>query len=221
MKIKKATVLAGALGLGALALAGPALATSTPTNVSVGGSTAAASYNLTASAPNTLTFSVQRSTTPLNMTCTSGAVPASPVSTVQGGPGVTNIATLNKVNFSGCTGPGGALTVTTSGAWTLHRTGGTVTSAQTDVVSGHIENITAVVSNTVCEFTVTGQADGTFNEATQTLTINETGFDGDLDVVRSTNPAKACLNQVPTTSVANFGGAFSVTTSGGPVNLVP
>ncbi len=201
MKIKHAVVGSAALAL--VALAGPAMATGSAYTVSVGGSSAPATNALTATAPSALTFAVPT----LSMTCANAAVPASPASSVFSGTSITDIAAINRVNFAGCTGPGGALTVATVGSWKLHGT--SAATSGNDVISGHIENITANVSNAVCRFTVTGSANGTFDEATQKLTINETGFTGNLKV----STASGCLGQVTTGQNANFNGVFNVTSA--------
>jgi hypothetical protein len=211
MKIKNTAIGAAALALGAVAVAGPALATGSTYAVSVGGSSAAGTHNITASA-GAISFAVPLVT----MSCTSANVPASPASTVTSGPSVTDIAAINQVNFGGCTGPGGSLTVTTSGSWTLHGTGA-ATSGSSDVVAGHIENITARVFNAACDFTVTGTARGSFDEATQKLTINEPGGTGGQLKVTSVSASKPCLSKVKVNDIASFNGVFTV--AGGPILL--
>jgi hypothetical protein len=210
MKIKHAAIGTAALALAGVAVAGPALATGNAYTVAVGGSSAAGTHNITATTTGTLSFAVPT----LSMGCSSANVPASPASTVTSGTGVVDIASINKINFVGCTGPGGSLAVTTSGTWKLHGTSA-ATSGATDVVTGHVENITANVSNAVCKFTVTGKADGSFDEATQKLTIAETGFSGDLKVSNVTG----CLGQVTNGQNANFSGVFNVASADGAINL--
>ncbi|ALX03387.1 hypothetical protein [Aeromicrobium erythreum] len=210
MKIKHAAIGTAALALAGVAAAGPALATGNSYTVAVGGSSAAGTHNITAASTGSLSFAVPT----LSMGCTSAAVPSSPASTVSSGTGVVDIAAINKINFSGCTGPGGSLTVTTSGSWKLHGTSA-ATSGSSDVVSGHVENITAVVSNAVCRFTVTGSATGSFNEANQQLNVNETGFTGNLKVSNVTG----CLGQVQNGQSANFTGNFQVTSPDGAINV--
>ncbi|NRQ48739.1 hypothetical protein [Aeromicrobium stalagmiti] len=208
MKLKHAAIGTAAIALAAVGAAGPALATGSTYTVAVGGSSAAGTHNITATA-GALSFAVPT----LTMGCSSANVPASPASTVASGAGITDIAAINKINFVGCTGPGGALTVTTVGSWKLHGTSA-ATAGATDVISGHVENITANVSNAVCRFTVTGSANGTFNEATQKLTVSETGFTGNLKVTS----ASGCLGQVTTGQNANFSGVFTVASADGAIN---
>ncbi|MCL8250090.1 hypothetical protein AERO_01730 [Aeromicrobium fastidiosum] len=210
MKIKHAAIGTAALALAGVAVAGPALATGSAYTVAVGGSSAAGTHTITAASSGTLSFAVPT----LTMGCSSAAVPASPVSTVASGTGITDIASINKINFSGCTGPGGSLTVTTVGSWKLHGTGA-ATSGATDVVAGHVDNITATVSNAVCRFTVTGKADGSFDEAAQKLTVAETGFTGNLKVSNVTG----CLGQVVNGQNANFSGVFNVASADGAINV--
>ncbi len=210
MKIKHAAVGTAALALAGVAVAGPALATGNAYTVAVGGSSAAGTHNITATTTGSLSFAVPT----LTMGCSSAAVPASPASTVASGTSITDIASINKINFTGCTGPGGALAVTTVGSWKLHGTSA-ATAGATDVVSGHVDNITANVSNAVCKFTVTGKANGSFDEATQKLTVSETGFTGNLKVSAVTG----CLGQVQNGQNANFSGVFNVASADGAINI--
>ncbi|KQY56113.1 hypothetical protein ASD11_16755 [Aeromicrobium sp. Root495] len=209
MKIKNAAIATAGLALAGVAVAGPALATGSSYTVAVGGSSAAGTHNITATSSGPLGFAVPT----LTMGCTSAAVPASPVSTVASGTAITDIASINKINFTGCTGPGGALTVTTVGSWKLHATGA-ATSAATDVIAGHVDSITANVANAVCKFTVTGKANGTYNEGTKVLNVSETGFTGNLKV----SNVVGCLGQVQNGQSANFTGSFNVVSPDGLIN---
>lgn len=211
MKIKHAAIGAAALALAGVAAAGPALASGNAYTVSVGGSSAAGTHPITATATGTLTFAVPT----LSMTCNNTTnVPSSPVSSVTSGTGVTDIASINKINFNGCTGPGGSLAVTTVGSWKLHGTSA-ATSAATDVISGHIDDIQANVSNAVCSFTVTGSATGSYNEASKVIQINETGFTGNLKV----SNVRGCLGRVQSGQSANFTGGFNVVSPDGVINV--
>ena len=208
MKFKNAAIVTAGLALAGVAVAGPALATGSSYTVSVGGSSAAGTHNITATTTGSLSFAVPT----LSMSCTSANVPTSPASTVASGTSITDIAAINKINFAGCVGPGGTLAVTTVGTWKLHGT--SAATSGNDVISGHVENITANVSNAVCKFTVTGQANGTFDEATQTLQVSETGFTGNLKVSNVTG----CLGQVTSGQNANFTGTFNVASVDGAIN---
>ena len=208
MSLKHAVVGSAALSL--VALAGPATAAGNAYTVSVGGSSAAGTHTITAATTGSLTFAVPT----LSMACTSANLPASPGSSVASGTGVTDIASINKINFVGCTGPGGALAVTTVGSWKLHGTGA-ATAGSSDVIAGHIEGITANVSNAVCRFTDTGSANGTFDEATQALAVTETGFSGNLKVSNVTG----CLGQITAGQAANFTGTFNVTSPDGAITV--
>ena len=201
-----------------LAFAAPALATGLSTTVAVGGSTAAGTHPITAASSGTLSFAAEKTDgTYLTMSCSSAAVPSSPVSTVASGT-VTDIAKINKLNFTGCTGPGGTLTVATSGTWLVHRTGGTVTSAQTDTLKGHVENITANVGNLVCKFTVTGKAAGTVAEGTQTLKVNETAA---TTAGLTVSNIQGCGGQLKSGGKAKFTGSFKIKSPDGAINAVP
>lgn len=211
MKIKHAALGGAVVALVGVVAAAPAMATGSSYTVSVGGSSAAGSHPITATATGTLNFNVPT----LSMTCNNTSnVPASPVSSVASGTGVTDIASINKINFNGCTGPGGTLAVTTVGSWKLHGTSA-ATSGATDVINGHIEGITANVSNAVCGFTVTGSAKGTYNEGTKVLQVNETGFTGSLKV----SNVRGCLGQVQNGQSADFIGGFNVNSPDGVINV--
>lgn len=210
MKIKHAALGGAVVALAGVVAAGPALATGSSYTVGVGGSSAAGTHNITAASSGSLSFAVPT----LSMGCTSANVPTSPVSTVASGTGIVDIAAINKINFVGCTGPGGSLAVTTVGSWKLHGTGA-ATSGTSDVVAGHVDNITANVANAVCRFTVTGKANGTFSESTQRLQVSETGFTGNLRV----SNVVGCLGQVQNGQAANFTGTFDVTSPDGAINV--
>lgn len=218
MKLKRTIVGIAALAL--TAFGGPALATGNAYAVAVGGSTANTSYALSMASAGTLQWSLQRDApygTNLNMNCTSANVTGSGA-TVNGGASdgtaPTEIANFPSMNFLGCSTFGGALTVTTNAPMVLHGTSAATTSA-TDVVQVHLEGVDITWSNAVCKFRWTGSARGSFNEATQQLTINETGYTGSL----SYSLIAGCLGQVPASGNANLAGTFNVMTAGGAINL--
>lgn len=118
-----------------------------------------------------------------------------------------------------CTGPfGAAMGVNQLDEWEIHATG-PATSGNTDVVEGYIsgpnnEPLHAQVfalsggkNGTQCNFIVEGYAYGEFNEATQTLNVNHTGFGPELTVLSTTGD---CLGTVPAGSRAEFVGSFKI-----------
>ena len=217
MKLKHSLVAGATLGL--VAVAGPALATGSASTVAVGGNSTAGQSPVTATSDGPLTFQAEKPDgTFLTMNCESGNVPASPASYVNRGTGIVDIATLNRINLVRCTGPGGGLTVTMAPSQKLHRTGA-VTAGATDVIAGHIDGVKATASNAVCRFTVTGGADGTFNEGNQKLTINETA--NGTGAALTVSGVTGCLGQVKNGGKAKFSGTFTTTTSGGAVNVKP
>ncbi len=217
MKIKHLAAGVGVVGL--VFAAGPALATGNSYTVSVGGSSATGTHAVTATSDASLTFQAEKPDgTFLNLTCSSSAVPSGSGSIVRSGTGITDIADLTGVTFSTCTGPGGNLTVTTSGTWKLHGTSA-ATTGSSDVVAGHIENITANASNAVCRFTVTGGADGSFNEANQKLSVNEQA-DGTGQAL-TVSGVSGCLGQIKNGGKAKFVGTYSTTVTGGAINVQP
>ena len=182
MFIRRALATGAALLATAVLAAGPAHATGLTYTVSGGGSSAPGTAPFVASSTSSLTLGP--------IVCTSAAVPASPASVITTGPSVVDILTLNRLAGSGCTG---STSVTSTGSWTMHGTT-TATAGSTDVVAVHLHGVSLVVAGAICRFTVTGAGlvDGTFDEATQRLTISEPAASGTLTV----SNVSGCLGQV-------------------------
>ena len=217
MKIKHLAAGAGVVGL--VLAAGPAFATGNSYTVAVGGSSTAGTAAVTATSDAALEFYAEKPDGSfLKLTCASSAVPSGSGSVVNKGTGITDVANLQGVTFSTCSGPGGTLNVTTSGTWKLHGTS-TATSTASDTIQGHIENVTANASNAVCSFTVTGGADGSFSESTQKLSVNEqaNGVGQALPV----SGVSGCLGQIKNNGKAKFIGTYTTSVTGGSVNLLP
>jgi hypothetical protein len=209
-------LVAGAATVGLVALSGPAFAAGPPYTVAVGGSTSG-TQAVTATSTGTVQFTARNNSgVIINMNCTS----VSGNGTVTKGTGLTQVATITSTTWVGCRIPGGPATVTQNGIWNLTGTGSTATAGTSDTVAGYVGNANASVALTsspaLCSFTVTGQADGTFNEATQQLVINETGYSGDL-TLSSVGP---CLGQLQNGNPANMITTLNISTGGaGAINL--
>lgn len=216
MKVKHA--LAGALVLTLAVLAGPASATGNTYTVSVGGSTIDIPHDMYGSTSGSVAISLQRvGMPPFNSSCTSANLVGTGSAVnggTSGGSSPTDIADLPDINFIGCTTIGGVATVVTS-PMQLHGLS-TATAGAVDVVQVHIDGINLTVSSVACAFRLSGAARGTFNEATQQLTINETGFSGGLTYAR----ISGCLGQVPVSGNANLSFTMNVSTSGGAINIM-
>ena len=197
----------------ALTLATPAMASAAPPyTVSVGGSSTAGSHPFTAASVGGINFATALNT----MSCTS----ATASGTVQSGTGLTTVATIASTGWSGCTEQFGTpLTVTHAGSWSLTPTG-TATSGSTDVVAGKIIGVSAHVADSsgtgLCDFTVGGNVDGSFNEGTQRLVIAETGADSSLTV---TSVAGDCLGTIAVGDAASFSGSYAITSPDGAINI--
>lgn len=214
MRPIRSTIIVASLGVLALTAASPvATATGSTYPVSVAGSYTPAPYDLTASSTGVVSFTVGSAT----VVCTGAGIAASPVSSVYAGASVLDLAILNKVTFSGCTSPpmGGALAVFVSGSWKLHGTG-PATSAATDAVSGHLENITITLANAACQATVTGQAKAVLDESSQKLVLNQSAGSGST-LLAAASPAKPCLGKVPSGSTAGM--SVSLQLSPGSINI--
>ncbi len=189
MVIRRARAAGAALLATTVLAAGPAHATGLTYAVTAGGS----------SAPGSAPFSATSTSLALGgYTCTG---PTSSTGSISRGPAVVDVVSANLAT-SGCSGMGPA-TITFSGTWTMHGTSA-ATSASNDVVGVHLHGVTVAVNGgTVCRFTATGQLDGTFDEATQTLSINETAATSDL----------VAANVVGCLGVVKSGGGVPVTVS--------
>ena len=215
--MRKKLLLVGAAAA-ALTLAAPAMASAAPPyTVAVGGSTATGNHAFTATAVGSINFAV-----PLNsMTCTSAGASGSIHSGIgKSGVDPDPLATITSTTWGGCTEQFGTpLTVTHGGQWHLVTNDTSVTSAATDKVDGWIDHISAHVTDSsgsgLCDFWVTGSADGYFDEAKQQLVVNETG-DGSLSV---TTVNSGCLGSISVGDPASFNGTYNVSVPDGAVNV--
>ncbi|RNL64840.1 hypothetical protein EFK50_02290 [Nocardioides marmoriginsengisoli] len=233
MQLKKHSrkaVLAAVAIAGIGAVAGPALATGSSYTVAVGGSTVAATHTASAVADPIVTspattrrveFKVKNNAgTIIKMGCNG----VSGTGIVNSGSGITDIGEIRTSAWTSCAGPGGILNVTQVGTWKIHGTGA-VTPAQTDVIAGHVENVRAHVESPtgICKFdvagnptgTIPGSARGTVDEATQKLSVLESGFVGNLYVYN----VVGCLGQIQSGNVADMVGYTTSTGTVLPANL--
>lgn len=188
---------------------GPAGATGSSYTLSVGGSSVPGAHGITATSAQ-----VHWASPTLTWGCSSATVPSTPPSSVQGGVAVTDLVRLSKVSFVGCVFPGGAMATTSAGQWVFHGSGD-ASATSTDVVDGHLDDISLTWQNAVCSITVTGSASASFHESTQRLLVDETGFTGTLLVSR----AIGCLGQVRTGQAIDVRAAFNVTSPDGAINI--
>jgi len=235
MFTKNRTLKLAAAGAGAVALA--ALSTSAWASggpgVIVGTDSSATWHDVsaaTATVANTdeVIFNAYDATT--SSTVTMGCRTASSTGQVHSGPFAPEIADINTVAFSTCHGPGGTMTVSKVGTapWTLYATGGYTDANNDTIVTGYVDNVNAHVKtsplSTVCNFDVTGLALGSFNETTQTLTVDETGFSGDLLLSNvggsGTGTGSGCLGDLHNGDPADFQATLSVSSADGAINVV-
>lgn len=207
-------LIAGAATVGLVALSGPAFAAGPPYTVKVGTNTTG-TFTVSAVSSGSVQFSaLNNSSTPINMNCTKVEGTGSVVAGTNKNP----VATITSTTWTGCRVPGGNAKVTQSGVWDLTGTGSNATTGN-ETIAGYIGNVTAGVATTpiasVCSFTVTGQANGSFNEATQVLNVNETGYTGNLTLSGVTG----CLGDLQNGNPANFVANLSITSTGGAINL--
>ena len=206
----------------ALATASLALATTTaahaagpPYTVAIGGSTTGTQV-MTFTSTGTVQLSWKNDAgTILNMNCTS----ISGSATVAKGVGVNPFGSITSTTWTGCRMVLGAATFTQNGVWTLAGSGGNATSG-TETIAGEFGNFSLGIALTaapsICSFTVSGKLSNTFNEATQTLQINETGYTGNA-VLSNVGP---CVGQAQNGNPFNMIATFNVSTGGaGNINL--
>lgn len=220
-------VMSGVLAIclvGATAFAHPNTYT-----VSVSGSTSPAAHRFFATADAPIDFTVWNGSVATPMDCqevnlegevTSGSG-VDPVGVVKAVTRTNTPETFSHSEWKTCVSLGILpMTVVPLNNWEIHPTGTGVTSALTNVVPGyvsgpsngalraHVYATSGGPSGTSCNFVVEGRADGSFNEATQKLTITETGFSGDLTIVNASGAD--CLGLVPDGADANFEGVFTI-----------
>lgn len=215
---------AWALGLGAIGLLAAIPASATVANdytVAVGGSIAPGQHTFVMASDATVSMQTEKPDgTFLYWTCSSIATPpaATTVSSVTSGTQVSDLATVPDLRFASCSTFGGALAFTPTGSWTLRGTS-PATTGSSDIVRTRFDDVGLRIGNAVCRITIVGGLDGSFNEATQKLTIDEradgTGAEATMpDVV-------GCLGQVKRGGKVRLAATFSTSAVGGAVNLQP
>lgn len=215
MKMRR--VVAGLAAAALVLVMGPAMASGNSYTVAVGGSEATADHTFTATSTGYFTWWWEKPDGSfLKWPCSSATIPASPASYAHSGSSRTDLLTVNKFFLNSCPGPGGALTAVAAGSWRLHGTS-PATPASNDVVKVHIEDISITWSNAICRWTVSGGADGTFDEATQRITFDEQA-DGTGQSLTVTGVV-GCLGQWKNGGKAKLEGALQLTSPDGSVNL--
>lgn len=220
MKFKKTAAVLAAVAV--VAMAGPASA-APPYNVLVGASTTG-THAFGAYTKTPFTFVVAGPNGPVTMTC--GMSTASGIARAGASSTGLAIAEIQGTAWSACATAGGVqLNVAHVGKWNLNATG-VATAALTDNVAGYINNINAVVTSKIpglCNFTVTGRANSTFNEPAQTpakvfkqrLTVNETA--GNLAI----SSVSGCIGLLANGNTSTFTGVYQVVTPNGYINITP
>lgn len=232
--MKRSAFGAGAVAVVTVgALASAALA-APPYLVTVGASTSGDHVFFGTSVPRTggaheIDFQVKRATTVTDMYCTDVNVEGNVHAGTSSDGHIATITPLTRVNtpetfagmdWKGCKGPFNLdMAVEPDLDWEIWADG-TSTTGNTDVISGVVTgpgggNLTATVYATglnrpLCEFEVEGFATGNWNESTQTLTITETGFTGNLEISALASLTSNCGGLVAVGDPANFEGAFEI-----------
>ncbi|MFS3129372.1 hypothetical protein ACLM5J_13300 [Nocardioides sp. Bht2] len=228
--MKRKLIGAGGLAIAAIGVLISSAFAHPPYDVEVGGSTATADHLFFGtSTPAGIDFSVDHLGTITNMDCgdvnVEGKVHAglnrnNPIATIMPVTRVNTPETFHGLDWKNCRGPAGlAMTVQPTLNWEL-RASGPATAANTDVIAGQITGaggglLTARVYATAapgaCDFTVSGVADGSFDEATQALTVNETGYTGNLTITSiGSGGAANCFGLVGVGDSADFQGVFDI-----------
>ena len=137
-----------------------------------------------------------------------------------GTPDGNGVANITDTGWNNCIGPLGiAMTVDQIGTWDLNVQGNNVGG----VIAGTITNVNARVASVTpgqCEFTVTGQVGGSFDDEyfdpnidppkkQQLLTVDDTSPDNNLVV----SDVTGCFGQVVTGDQAYFAATYDITNS--------
>lgn len=189
---------------------GPAGATGNTVTVAVGGSSASGTHPVTAATSGVVSWASPI----LAWSCTQAKIPPSPVSDVSSGAGVTDALQIRALQFGGCVWPYGAISIELTTKASLHVTG-PATSGSSDVVRGRIDGVTIRARNAICDFTVSGSMRASLNEASQQLTVDESGFTGNLEI----SQVQGCLGQVQNGQAMNLRMTLQLTSPDGAINI--
>jgi hypothetical protein len=140
-----------------------------------------------------------------NMTCSAVDLGG----TVQSGTNPAATIESARTAWGGCLYSGQDLDITmNNNTWSLVADTGYTSGADTSVAS-HISSISMHWSllGGLCTYTVTGSMQASFNEATQTLQVNETAAHGGLTV---SGTSFGCFGLWTNGSHANFSGTFAI-----------
>ena len=200
---------------GLVTLAGPALAAG-PHQVDVGTNTTG-THVFWAATSEPISYTIDGNSGPIATTCTSGMLGGG----ISAGPNVTGaaVATVDGSVWSDCTGLGLNYTFAQQGTWKLNATG-PVTAASSDIVRVNLGSVALKVSAPFnsCEYTVSGKMNGTFDEATQQLRINESGFSGNLQVG---SRVTGCLGLISPGAAFDLVTTYDIVSQDGPINFKP
>ncbi|WP_415951418.1 hypothetical protein [Streptomyces sp. KLOTTS4A1] len=196
--LRKSALVAGAT-VGALALvAAPAMAD--PSNVWTV-SPSPANYDATNST------NIVLSVNGIAMTCTY-ADASGTMQSATGNPGV--VGSIDSTNFGTaavpCTSLLGQVIAVQNAPWTVEAVD---YDSATGVTTGYIGNVDATVQAGACTFRVEGEASGTYNNSSGTLSVNSNSTD-DLVITESTN----CGGIAPVGARPTFTGDYHVVVDG-------
>jgi hypothetical protein len=188
-------LITGAAALAAVGLsATTALASSATTyTVSPGG-------KYTATAGKT---TLKDNQTKTSLTCKS----ASAAGVLKKGKGLAGakIGTITKSSFNKCTGPLSlTFKVKQGGTWYLNVTS---YSSKTGVATGYISNISATLSGPSCSAKVTGEADATFTNKTDILSVKAVAKSKHVLTISKVN---GCLSLIKNGNTSDFTGSYKI-----------
>ena len=209
----KVAALIAATGL--VALAGPASAAG-PYQVDVGANTTG-NHVFTGTATGGISYVVDGNSGPMNMSCSSATMGGSVAA--GSNPTGNGVASVASSTMTGCTMLGMNPSFTHRGTWRLNATG-VATAAPTDVVRVNVGSISIAFAGpfSSCVFTVSGKVDGTFDEATQKLRIDESGFTGNLSVGSTVT---GCLGLISPRAAFDLVTTYDIVSQDGPINFKP
>lgn len=127
----------------------------------------------------------------------------------------TKAGKITKTTWKSCSGPGGlTLKPKQMQTWTLNGNGKTSKKGVTKVYVAKVKaNVAASPTPSLCKFTVTGQADGTFTNRTQVLALKPGSHKLKVSHV------SGCLGQINNGDTVQFTANYKVKAKDGKVSI--
>ncbi|MQA10064.1 MAG: hypothetical protein GEU98_16215 [Pseudonocardiaceae bacterium] len=117
------------------------------------------------------------------------------------------LGSIDQVAFSNCSGPLGlTFEVGQVGSWSINGE-----SFADGVTTGYVGGVEANLTGPGCQATVTGEADGTYDNASGTLALSPVADSGHELVVSSVDPGNNCFGLIQQGDVVEYQGDYAIT----------